>query len=59
MKPKPEKAFTATACVLGISGVAYGMVEKNDPIFIVGLFFVIAGYLLIRRKLKNRVQDKW
>ena len=58
MKPKTEKALIALTCVLGISGVAYGMVEKNDPVFIVGLFFVIAGYLLIRRKLKNRVQDK-
>jgi len=58
MKPKPEKAVIATACVLGISGVAYGMVEKNDPVFIVGLCFVIAAYLLIRRKLKGRIKDK-
>lgn len=58
MKPKTEKALIATACVLGISGVAYGMAEKNDPIFIVGLLFVIAGYLLIRRKLKGSGQDK-
>ncbi len=58
MNPKTEKTLTAVICVLGISGVAYGMIEKNDPVFIVGLFFVIAGYLLIRRKLKSRVQDK-
>ena len=58
MNHKTEKAVIATACVLGISGVAYGMAEKNDPVFIVGLLFVIAGYLLIRRKLKDRVQDK-
>jgi hypothetical protein len=38
--------------------VAYGMAEKNDPVFVAGLVFVIAGYLLIRRKLKDRAQDK-
>jgi hypothetical protein len=58
MNPKTEKILIATACVLGISGVAYGAAGQNDPIFIAGLFLVIAGYLLIRRKLKARVQDK-
>ena len=53
MKPKTEKALIVTACVLGISGVVYGMADKNDPVFLVGLFFVISGYLLIRRKLKS------
>ncbi|MBW2615858.1 MAG: hypothetical protein JRD02_06765 [Deltaproteobacteria bacterium] len=52
MKPKTEKILIALTCVLGISGVAYGMAEKNDPVFIAGLCFVIAGYLLIRRELK-------
>jgi hypothetical protein len=58
MSLKAEKVLITTACVLGISGVTYGMAGKNDPVFIAGLFFVIAGYLLIRRKLKNRVRDK-
>ena len=58
MKPKTEKSVIITACVLGISGVAYGMAEKNDPVFILGLFFVVAGYLLIRRRLKDYLQDK-
>lgn len=58
MNPGFEKVLITIACVLGISGVAYGMAGKNDPVFIAGLFFVIAGYLLIRRKLKNRVKDK-
>jgi hypothetical protein len=58
MNPKTEKILIVTACVLGISGVAYGVAGQNDPVFIAGLFLVIAGYLLIRRKLKGRVQDK-
>jgi hypothetical protein len=58
MNPKNEKILIATACVLGISGVAYGVAGQNDPVFIAGLIFVIAGYLLVRRKLKGHVQDK-
>ncbi len=58
MNSKTQKIFIGTACVLGVSGVAYGMAEQNDPVFIAGLFFVIAGYLLIRRKLKERIKDK-
>jgi len=58
MNPKTEKGLIVLTCIFGISGVAYGMAGKNDSVFIVGLFFIIGGYLLIRRKLKDRVQDK-
>jgi LPXTG-motif cell wall-anchored protein len=30
--------------------VAYGMLKDNNLIFIIGMLFVIGGYLLIRRK---------
>ncbi len=45
-------------CLAGIGAVGYGMAEKNHPIFIIGILFVIAGYLLIRRKLKASVTGK-
>jgi hypothetical protein len=53
-----EKALIILLCVIGISAVAYGMIEDNHPIFIIGLLFVIGGYLLIRKKLKESVQKK-
>ncbi len=40
-------------CVIGITAVGYGMLKDNDPIFILGIVFVTAGYLLIRRRLKD------
>ncbi len=53
MKPKTEKALTAFICGVGICGVVYGISGENDPVFLAGLFFVIGGYLLIRRRLKK------
>ena len=48
MKEKPVILFM---CAVGILGLSYGMYRDNDVVFIGGLLFVIAGYLLIRRKL--------
>ena len=53
---KFEKTIAIIICILGVSGVAYGMAEENDVLFIVGLFFVAGGYLIIRRKLKGNAQ---
>ncbi len=58
LSPQKEKILISILCVIGISGVAYGMLKKNNPIFIVGMVFVIAGYILIRRKLKESIQKK-
>ncbi|MBK5100619.1 MAG: hypothetical protein JJE15_06445 [Desulfobacteraceae bacterium] len=52
MKWKNEKLLLACVCIVGIIAVAYGMSKENDLIFILGLLFIIPGYLLIRRKLK-------
>ena len=48
-----EKSFIILLCVIGISAVAYGIIKDNNPVFIIGLLFVIGGYLLIRKKLKE------
>ena len=53
-----EKVITALVCVFGISAASYGMIEENHLIFIIGLMFVIGGYLLIRRKLKDSIRNK-
>jgi hypothetical protein len=53
LKAKHEKTLSALACLLGISGIAYGMIRQNHPIFVVGICFVVGGYLFIRKKLKK------
>jgi hypothetical protein len=58
MKPKKEKLIIVLICLAGIGAVGYGMAKENHPIFIVGILFVIAGYLFIRRKLKASVSRK-
>jgi len=50
-----EKYFTIVLCGLGILAVAYGMATHNNLIFIVGLVLLIAGYLTIRKRLKDYV----
>jgi amino acid transporter len=53
-----EKILTAIICLIGILAIFYGMINKNNVIFIIGVLFVVAGYLLIRRKLKESIRGK-
>ncbi len=55
MTLKHEKSIIVFLCSIGISCVVYGMGKENNTVFIVGLLLVIAGYLLIRRKMKESV----
>ena len=43
--------------MIGIVAVSYGMLKDNNLVFIIGLLFVIGGYLLIRRKIKAHIKD--
>ena len=52
------KFFILSICILGILGVCHGMVNKNQPVFVVGLVLIVAGYLMIRRKLKAHIREK-
>jgi hypothetical protein len=54
-----EKGFILVVSVFGILGVGYGMMNKNHPVFVVGLVLVIAGYLMIRKKLKTHVRENY
>jgi hypothetical protein len=58
LSPLKEKILISILCIIGISAVAYGMIAKNNPVFIIGILFVVAGYRLIRRKLKESIQKK-
>jgi hypothetical protein len=53
-----EKALIVCLCVFGLLAVSYGMFRENDMVFIIGLLFVIGGYLLIRRKLKESIRKR-
>jgi hypothetical protein len=50
-----EKALIVIICLIGILAVVYGMVNRNNSVFIIGLVLVIGGYLLIRKKLKKSI----
>jgi hypothetical protein len=53
-----EKALIIVLFAIGILAVSYGMIKDNDAVFILGLLFVIGGYLLIRRKLKESIRKR-
>ena len=56
MTSKHEKSIIVLLCVIGVTCVVYGMGKENNTVFIVGLIFVIAAYLSIRRKLKGSMR---
>ncbi len=53
-----EKTLIVCLCVFGLLAVSYGMFKENDMVFIIGVLFVIGGYLLIRRKLKESIRKR-
>ncbi len=52
-KKKPLIIFI---CMIGVSAVACGMLKGNNLIFIIGMLFVIGGYVFIRRKIKKSIR---
>ncbi|MFO7459183.1 MAG: hypothetical protein R6X07_01055 [Desulfatiglandales bacterium] len=55
--PGKEKFLIAVACVTGVFLVAYGMIQKNHTVFLVGIVAVIGGYLAVRRKIKETLHE--
>ena len=53
-----EKSVTVAVCVTGVAAVAYGMIRPNHVAFVIGIVFVVGGYLRIRKKLKESLQKK-
>lgn len=54
-----EKILIVVVCLLGIVGVCYGLYKKDHMVFVAGLVFVIAGYLMFRKKLKSHLREKY
>jgi len=53
-----KKAFIVILCIMGLALIFIGLVEENNWIFIAGIILVIAGYLMIRRRLKASLGQK-
>jgi len=51
-----NKTLISLICVNGIVAVSYGVLNDNNLIFIIGLLFVIGGYLLVRRSIKDYIK---
>lgn len=51
-----EKIFTVVICLIGVLAVGYGMIRRNNIVFVIGLGFVIGAYLRIRKKLKESLK---
>ena len=46
-----QKALILIICTIGIVAVSYGVAKDNNVVFVIGIAFVIGGYLLIRRRM--------
>ena len=53
-----KRILIIALCLIGIISVGYGMIMGSDGFFVLGITCVIAGYLLIRRKLKESIREK-
>lgn len=58
MTPLQEKILISAGCGGGIFLIAYGMIQKNNLVFVLGILAVILSYLAIRRKLKAALRKK-
>jgi len=53
-----NKTLIIFICMIGVTAVSYGILRDNDLIFIIGLFLVCGGYLLMRRRIKESIRKK-
>ena len=52
-----HKALTFIICTIGIVAVSYGMAKDDNVIFVLGIVFLIGGYLLIRKRIKEHFRN--
>jgi 4-amino-4-deoxy-L-arabinose transferase-like glycosyltransferase len=58
MQEKQEKAVMTGLAILGCLLTGYGMIEKNNVVFVIGLLGVVAAYLMFRRRWKEAIKRK-
>jgi hypothetical protein len=54
MNFNPWKYLAPAMITAGCAGILYGMLEDDDVVFLAGLPCLILGYLMIRKKLKEK-----
>ena len=52
-----HKALIFIICAIGILAVSYGVAKDDNVIFVIGILFVIGGYLLVRRRIKEHIRN--
>jgi hypothetical protein len=55
---KKMKIFIIAICIIGVSGVCYGMLRDHDSVFIAGIALITAGYIMIRKRLKEKIGNR-
>ena len=50
-----EKHLIIFLLTAGVAAIAYGMLGKNNYVFIAGIVMVVAGYCMIRKDLKKSI----
>jgi hypothetical protein len=58
MQEKQEKGVMAGLAILGCLLTGYGMIEKNNVVFVIGLLGVVAAYLMFRRRWKEAIKRR-
>ena len=53
-----QKALIFIICTIGIVAVSYGVAKDDNVVFVIGIVFVIGGYLLIRRRIKEHIRER-
>ena len=53
-----HKTLIFIICTIGIVGVSYGMAKDDNVIFVIGIVFLIGGYLLIRKRIKGHIRER-
>ena len=52
-----NRALLILVCVVGTALILYGMAKDDNLIFVIGVLFVIGGYLLVRRRIKKHIRN--
>ena len=53
-----RKVLILIICAVGIIAVSYGVAKDDNVVFVIGIALVIAGYLLIRRRIKKHIRER-
>ncbi len=53
-----NKKIITILWITGTLAVCYGMLRHNNPLFIIGIICIIAGYIIYRKLLTGSLKKK-